>query len=86
MANIQQITPFLHVPNLPQALDLFTHVPRFEVKFSMSNYAYLECAEAAARAWKRVASPKRKAACARCRRRSTRWPRRSNRRRKRFSK
>ena len=49
MANIQQITPFLHVPNLPQALDLFTRVLRFKVKFSMSNYAYLECAEAAVR-------------------------------------
>ena len=49
MANIQEITPFLHVPNLSQALDLFTRVLRFEVRFSMSNYAYLECGEAAVR-------------------------------------
>lgn len=42
MSNILQITPFLHVDNLAQALDLFTRVLRFEVKFSQSDYAYLE--------------------------------------------
>lgn len=42
MTGIFQITPMLHVPDLAQALDLFTRVLGFEVKFRMTNYAYLE--------------------------------------------
>jgi len=49
MPNLLQITPFLHVPNLAQALDLFTRVLRFEVKFRVANYAYLEREGAAIR-------------------------------------
>jgi catechol 2,3-dioxygenase-like lactoylglutathione lyase family enzyme len=37
-----QITPFLHVPDLARALDFFTRVLRFEVKFAHADYAYLE--------------------------------------------
>ncbi len=39
---VHQITPFLHVPNLTQALELFTGVLRFELVYRESNYAYLE--------------------------------------------
>jgi hypothetical protein len=49
MSNILQATPFLHVPNLAQALDLFTRVLRFEIKFRIGNYAYLEGGQAAVR-------------------------------------
>jgi catechol 2,3-dioxygenase-like lactoylglutathione lyase family enzyme len=44
-----QITPFLHVPNLAQALDFFTRVLRFEVTFRHADYAYLEWGPAAIR-------------------------------------
>jgi len=37
-----QITPFLHVPDLERALDLFTSALAFEVLYRESNYAYLE--------------------------------------------
>lgn len=43
MARIYQVTSFLHVPDLGQAVDFFTRVLRFEVKFRMDTYAYLEC-------------------------------------------
>jgi hypothetical protein len=49
LSNIQQVTPFLHVPSLVDALDLFTRVLRFEVKFRQTNFAYLESGEAALR-------------------------------------
>lgn len=39
---LYQITPFLHVPNLEGALDRLTRILRFEVKFRMTDYAYLE--------------------------------------------
>jgi hypothetical protein len=47
--SILQATPFLHVPGFATALDFFTRVLRFEVKFRMSNYAYLEWEHAAIR-------------------------------------
>jgi len=37
-----QITPFLHVPDLERALELFAAVLAFEVVYRESNYAYLE--------------------------------------------
>jgi catechol 2,3-dioxygenase-like lactoylglutathione lyase family enzyme len=49
MVTLFQITPFLLVPDMEQALDLFTRVLRFEVKWSMSNYRYLEWGEVALR-------------------------------------
>ena len=49
MTNLLQATPFLHVPDLAQALDLFTRVLRFEIKFRAGNYAYLEREGAAMR-------------------------------------
>lgn len=44
MSRIYQITPFLHVPDMDQALALFCDVLRFEIKVRHSNYAYLELA------------------------------------------
>ncbi|APV48880.1 hypothetical protein BWI17_03800 [Betaproteobacteria bacterium GR16-43] len=49
MVDILQVTPFLHVPDLAQAVDLFTRVLRFEVKFRARGYAYLEREGAAIR-------------------------------------
>jgi hypothetical protein len=49
VANLLQSTPFLHVPHLANALDLFTRVLRFEIKYQLSNYAYLEREGAAIR-------------------------------------
>ena len=49
MKGILQTTPFLHVPDLAQALDRLTRVLGFEVKFSSSGYAYLQCGNAALR-------------------------------------
>jgi hypothetical protein len=42
LANLLQATPFLHVPDLAKALDLFVRVLRFELKFRATDYAYLE--------------------------------------------
>jgi len=44
MPRVHQVTPFLHVPDFEQALDLMTRVLRFEVKFLREEwrYAYLE--------------------------------------------
>ena len=42
MAKIHQITPFLHVPDLEDALALFCGLLTFELKFRESNYAYIE--------------------------------------------
>ena len=49
MANLLQATPFLHVPDLAVALDLFTRVLRFTIKYRATNYAYLEREGAAIR-------------------------------------
>lgn len=42
MKDIYQITPFLHVPNMQEALAFFCNVLTFELKFSESDYAYVE--------------------------------------------
>jgi hypothetical protein len=42
MIRIRQITPFLHVPELPQALHLLCDVLTFAVKYREPGYAYLE--------------------------------------------
>jgi len=44
-----QATPFLHVPDLERALDLFVRVLRFEVKYRLDEYAYVEREGAAIR-------------------------------------
>jgi len=49
MPDLRQITPFLHVPDLPRALDFLTRVLRFEIKFRAANYAYLEWESVAVR-------------------------------------
>jgi catechol 2,3-dioxygenase-like lactoylglutathione lyase family enzyme len=49
MPSILQMTPMLHVPDLAKALDLFTRVLRFEIRFAVGNYAYLENGPAAIR-------------------------------------
>ncbi len=40
-SNIQQITPFMHVPNLAAAVQWFDLLG-FRVRFQQGNYAYLE--------------------------------------------
>jgi uncharacterized glyoxalase superfamily protein PhnB len=42
MTDLHQITPFLHVPDLDAALHRLTRVLRFEVKYQVPGYAYLE--------------------------------------------
>lgn len=42
MTKIQQITPFLHVPDLQAALAFFCNLLTFELKHRESNYAYVE--------------------------------------------
>lgn len=42
MDGIYQITPFLHVPDMREALSFFCDVLTFEVKYRHSNYAYIE--------------------------------------------
>jgi len=42
IAGIHQITPFLHVPDLPAALAFFCDVLRFELRHRHGDYAYLE--------------------------------------------
>jgi hypothetical protein len=49
MPKLLQATPFLHVPDLERALDLFVRVLRFEVKYRESGYAYVEREGAAIR-------------------------------------
>jgi catechol 2,3-dioxygenase-like lactoylglutathione lyase family enzyme len=41
MTNFQQVTPFLHVPDLQTALDFFTDVLGFTVPFRQPGYAYV---------------------------------------------
>jgi len=40
--NFLQITPFMHVPDLPRALTFFADVLGFQVLFRMDDYAYVE--------------------------------------------
>ncbi len=47
MADLYQITPFLHVPDLNRALAFLTGVLRFQVKYQEPSYAYLEWEAAA---------------------------------------
>ena len=42
LANFIQITPFIHVVSLPDALDFFTRILGFAVPFQAANYAYIE--------------------------------------------
>nr|AAL24539.1 orf125EGC139 [uncultured bacterium] len=42
MSDIHQITPFLHIPDMQEALTLFCDTLGFELKYRHSNYAYLE--------------------------------------------
>jgi catechol 2,3-dioxygenase-like lactoylglutathione lyase family enzyme len=49
VTNLLQATPFLHVPDLPRALDWFTRVLRFEIRYRAQGYAYLEREGAAIR-------------------------------------
>jgi uncharacterized glyoxalase superfamily protein PhnB len=42
MSNIRQMTPFLHVPNMKDALAFFCETLPFALRFQDSNYAYLE--------------------------------------------
>jgi catechol 2,3-dioxygenase-like lactoylglutathione lyase family enzyme len=41
MSNFIQITPFMHVENLEQALTFFTGVLGFETRFRLPDYAYV---------------------------------------------
>ena len=41
MTNFQQVTPFLHVPDLQKALDFFTDILGFTVPFRQEGYAYV---------------------------------------------
>ncbi|QSX75117.1 VOC family protein [Lysobacter arenosi] len=43
MTAVHQITPFLHVPDLQEALAFFCKLG-FELRFRESNYAYIELA------------------------------------------
>ena len=41
MANLVQVTPFMHVENLDKAVAFFTGILGFELGFCAGNYAYL---------------------------------------------
>lgn len=41
MANILQVTPFMHVPDLEQALAFMTETLGFTIDYREANYAYL---------------------------------------------
>ena len=41
MANFLQVTPFMHVPDLEQALEFFTKALGFETPLRMNDYAYV---------------------------------------------
>ena len=41
MANLVQVTPFMHVENLDKAVAFFTDILGFELGFRADNYAYL---------------------------------------------
>ena len=42
MVNVHQITPFLHVPNLKEAVAFFCETLPFVLRFQEGNYAYVE--------------------------------------------
>ena len=42
MTDIYQITPFLHVPDMQEALTFFCDLLKFELTHRHSNYAYVE--------------------------------------------
>ena len=44
MEKIYQITPFLHVPDMQEALTFFCDVLTFELKARDTNYAYVDLA------------------------------------------
>ena len=44
MEKIQQITPFLHVPDMQEALVFFCDLLNFELRARHTNYAYLDLA------------------------------------------
>ena len=41
MTHFEQVTPFLHVPDLQKALDFFTDILGFTVPFRQPGYAYI---------------------------------------------
>ncbi|MDO9078748.1 MAG: VOC family protein [Brevundimonas sp.] len=41
MTNFEQVTPFLHVPDLQKALDFFIDILGFAVPFRQDGYAYI---------------------------------------------
>ena len=41
MTQFEQVTPFLHVPDLQKALDFFTDILGFTVPFREEGYAYI---------------------------------------------
>ena len=42
MSKVHQITPFLHVPDMPKALEFFCETLSFVLVFRHTNYAYVE--------------------------------------------
>lgn len=42
MDGIYQVTPFLHVPDMGEALSFFCGILAFEIKYRHGNYAYIE--------------------------------------------
>lgn len=42
MSNFIQITPFMHVPDIEQALAFFTGILGFETLYRQGDYAYVE--------------------------------------------
>lgn len=42
MANIIQVTPFMHVPDVEAALAFFTDILGFEILYREADYAYVE--------------------------------------------
>jgi catechol 2,3-dioxygenase-like lactoylglutathione lyase family enzyme len=49
MANFLQITPFMHVPDIDEAVRFFEEVLGFAPRFRMDDYAYVEREGAAIR-------------------------------------
>jgi len=41
MTQFEQVTPFLHVPDLQKALDFFTDILGFNVPYRQDGYAYI---------------------------------------------
>ena len=49
MRNVRQITPFLHVPDMKDALTFFCETLPFVLRLQDSNYAYIELSGAGLR-------------------------------------